>query len=116
MKYHLDEFGYVYFIDFNPPELGGEMLPITKVGYTKKKVNERKQEIQPHPIFPFDFELVSKIKSRNPNDVEDYLHIKFSEQGWHEEGEWFILPDKIIGWSERVDKINNVDEIDLPIE
>jgi len=88
----------VYFADWNPDELSGNVLPLTKVGIS----SHPEKRISDLTVPPFEQEIVATIKTYgDARHVEDALHEQMRKNGYHVDGEWFSLPDSVIGWAER---------------
>jgi len=93
----------VYFADWNPDKLSGDVLPITKVGIS----NDPEQRMNDLTIPPFKSNVIAILHTKcNAAIVENLLHEKFKARGFHINGEWFSLPDGIIGWAERNDEVS----------
>lgn len=95
----------IYFIDVHPETIGWEGKPVTKVGISKN-VDKRMQELAIGN--PIDMELVAKIESENCENVEKVIHSLISK--YHVRGEWYKLPNEIVGWAEKSTRIDKAEE------
>jgi hypothetical protein len=98
----------VYFADWNPDKLEGRILPLTKVGISSNP----EQRITEYTIPPYEPEIVAVVDSCEARNVEQELHTLFETKGWKIDGEWFDLPDSVIGWAERNDSVSKGDALE----
>ncbi|AGF91221.1 hypothetical protein HAPG_00035 [Halorubrum phage GNf2] len=100
----------IYFADWNPTELNGDILPITKVGISINPQRRMKDLTLP----PFGIDIVATFETvEQAKEVELELHKNFTKCNFSINGEWFKLPNEIIEWAERKNhvSISNVKEI-----
>ena len=96
----------IYFADWNPNQLTGDILPLSKVGISANP----KERITEYTVPPFQPTITATfIPQEDARKVERELHNYFKLHDFHINGEWFSLPDSIIGWAERQNKVSKSD-------
>jgi hypothetical protein len=97
----------VYFADWNPDKLEGDVLPLTKVGISSDPQRRMGQLTTP----PFEPKIVATVETKGDVEVaESTFHLVFDDLGYHVNGEWFNLPSNVIEWVEER-QVTSKDEI-----
>ena len=75
--------GYVYILE-NPVMSG-----VVKIGYTNRRPKDRAEELSSGTSVPKEFEVVYKVRVKNPKEKEEEIHSVLSEYRVDEDREFF---------------------------